>query len=92
MVKSGIWFAALEGCQLVVSSILGLPVAPNFNVYDIREKCEHPPLCYDFSNVSKFLSRPDVIKALGVEGRSWVDCTASVHMLLLGDWVTDLSS
>jgi len=54
-----------------VTTILGLPVAPRFNVYDIRKKCEHPPLCYDFSKVDKFLAREDVIKALGVEGRKW---------------------
>jgi len=71
LIKSGIWIAALEGCQLLVTTILGLPVAPRFNVYDIRKKCEHPPLCYDFSKVDKFLAREDVIKALGVEGRKW---------------------
>lgn len=42
------------------------PLKPRFNVYDIREKCEHPPLCYDFSLVDKFLARDDVIEALGV--------------------------
>jgi len=54
-----------------METILGLPVAPRFNVYDIRKKCEHPPLCYDFSNVEKFLLREDVVKALGTQGRSW---------------------
>lgn len=43
-----------------MTTILGIPLAPRFNVYDIREKCEHPPLCYDFSNVDKFLKRTDV--------------------------------
>jgi len=58
-----------------METILGNPLAPAFNVYDIREKCEHPPLCYDFSNVDKFLARADVIEALGVKGRSWTECT-----------------
>jgi len=91
-IESGVWFAALEVCQLGVSTILGLPVAPRFNVYDIREKCEHPPLCYDFSRVDRFLARADVQKALGVEGRKWQDCNMEVHTFLLGDWITDLSS
>jgi hypothetical protein len=39
---------------------------PVFNVYDIRRKCDYPPLCYDFSKVDKFLARSDVITALGV--------------------------
>lgn len=30
-------------------SVLGNPLNPKFNVYDIRDKCSHPPLCYDFS-------------------------------------------
>lgn len=32
------------------------------NVYDIRHHCDDPPLCYDFSNIDKFLSTPDVQK------------------------------
>jgi len=36
LIKTGVWPVALEFCQLLVTSILGLPVAPNFNVYDIR--------------------------------------------------------
>jgi hypothetical protein len=48
-----------------VTTILGVPVAPNFNVYDIRKKCEHPPLCYDFDNMSKFLQKPEIVEALG---------------------------
>ncbi len=30
-------------------SVLGNPLKPKFNIYDIRDKCAHPPLCYDFS-------------------------------------------
>ena len=37
------------------------------NPYDMRVKCAVPPLCYDFSNVGKFLARPEVLKALGVD-------------------------
>ena len=32
-----------------MEDILGFPM--KFNVYDIREKCMHPPLCYDLSDV-----------------------------------------
>jgi len=74
IIKTGIWPAALFGCQLPVETILGIPVAPRFNVYDIRKKCEHPPLCYDFSNIDKFLAREDVLEALGVKGRKWSSC------------------
>lgn len=67
MIKSGVsWLYTMEECQLGVTSILGLPTKPRFNVYDIRDACSDPPLCYNFSNIDNFLARPDVIQALGV--------------------------
>ena len=48
------------------------------NPYDMREKCKVPPLCYDFSNVGKYLSRPEVVSALGVSGHKWSDCNRAV--------------
>jgi cathepsin A (carboxypeptidase C) len=39
----------------MVTAILGNPVNPKFNVYDIREKCEKPPLCYDMSAADNLL-------------------------------------
>lgn len=68
---------------------MGNPLSPKFNVYDIRKKCDKPPLCYDFSNVDKFLAREDVIEALGVKGRKWESCNMKVHTMLLGDWMTN---
>ena len=92
LIKTGIWFLAMEECQLGVTGILGLPTAPRFNVYDIRLKCEKPPLCYDFSAIDKFYQREDVIAALGVKGRKWQECNMVVHTALLGDWMTSLSA
>jgi len=65
---------------------------PRFNVYDIRGKCEHPPLCYDMTNADKLMNSPDIQEKLGVKGRKWVECNTEVHTALLGDWVSDLSS
>lgn len=81
----------MEECQLGVQTILGNPLKPRFNVYDIREKCEHPPLCYDFSKIDKFVARKDVIELLGVQGRSWTECRKDVHLALLTDWMLNLS-
>jgi len=39
--------------------------APGLNVYDIRIPCEVPGLCYDFSGVEAFLTRPDVLEVRG---------------------------
>jgi len=60
------------------------------NPYDMRVKCAVPPLCYDFSNVAKYLERPDVKAALGVPaGRHWADCNRAVALSfeLSGDWM-----
>lgn len=71
-------------------SILGNPIAPAFNVYDIRKPCSVPPLCYDFSNMDKFIARKDVRAILGVGDRSWEDCNMTVHTFMLGDWLLNL--
>uniref|UniRef100_A0A7S3I0W3 Carboxypeptidase n=2 Tax=Choreotrichia TaxID=141411 RepID=A0A7S3I0W3_9SPIT len=82
--------AALEFCQILADSVIGNPLHPKFNVYDIREPCDTPPLCYDFSQSDAFLNREDVQTTLGVTGRKWVECDTLVHTYLLGDWMTNL--
>jgi len=90
LIKTGIWPVALEECQLATEVILGGPI-PAFNVYDIREPCAHPPLCYDMSPADNMLLTPSIQKVLGVEGRSWAECDTKVHTALLGDWMTNLA-
>ena len=51
---------AMEECQITVDKIMGVSArnpTPAFNVYDIRKKCDKPPLCYDFSPMDKFLAK-----------------------------------
>ena len=43
-------------------------------MYDIRDKCENPPLCYDFSDVKKFLEKKKVVEILKTEDRKWKEC------------------
>lgn len=90
LISTGVWPVALEACQLPVVAILGGPW-PRFNVYDIREKCEHPPLCYDMSPADNLLAEVDIQKILGVEGRKWTECNMIVHTALLGDWMVNLA-
>ena len=52
--------AALEYCQILADTCIGVPTHPKVNVYDIRIPCEKPPLCYDFSQSDVFLNRADV--------------------------------
>jgi len=64
--------------------------ATGMNPYDMRVKCAVPPLCYDFSNVARFLSRPEVLKILGVDpSHKWQDCNRAVaiEFELAGDWM-----
>jgi len=91
LIETGIWPIALEFCQIFTEVILGNPVAPRFNVYDIREKCDKPPLCYDMSPADNLLAEKNIQKILGVSGRSWTECNMVVHSALLGDWMLDLS-
>jgi cathepsin A (carboxypeptidase C) len=71
---------------------MGLPVAPVFNLYDIRIPCTNPPLCYDFGNLDNFLARDDVKLELGVSRRAWTSCNMIVHTFMLGDWITNLAN
>lgn len=60
LIKTGVWPVALEACQILVETILGNPLNPRFNVYDIREKCDDPPLCYDMSTSDSILNEDDI--------------------------------
>eukprot|EP01017_Pseudomicrothorax_dubius_P038597 TRINITY_DN5807_c0_g1_i2.p1 TRINITY_DN5807_c0_g1~~TRINITY_DN5807_c0_g1_i2.p1 ORF type:complete len:208 (+),score=45.13 TRINITY_DN5807_c0_g1_i2:199-822(+) len=90
LIKGAFWGTATNECQLGVYAVLGSPTKPRFNIYDIREKCQKPPLCYDFSNIDKFVAREDVRKILGVGNRKWSECDFAVRNALLGDWMTTL--
>ena len=82
--------AATEFCSILSDTVLGNPTSPKFNVYDIREPCDQPPLCYDFSQADDFLNDANIQEILGVSGRSWGECDMLVHTYLLGDWMTNL--
>lgn len=59
-----------------------------FQVYNVRERCEVEPLCYNFSIADSYLAQPSVRKALGVNPKvQWVDCAQGPHFALLDDWI-----
>jgi cathepsin A (carboxypeptidase C) len=89
IIKTHLWFIALEACQLCTTTILGFPLKPRFNVYDIREPCEHGSLCYDFTNLDTLIAREDVREAIGVGNRGWEQCNQVVHTFMLGDWMNN---
>lgn len=63
--------------------------AGDINYYDIRKKCEGA-LCYDFSNMERFLNQKSVRDALGVGEIDFVSCSSEVHEALLMDWMRNL--
>ncbi|OQS03092.1 serine protease family S10 [Thraustotheca clavata] len=59
------------------------------NVYDVREKCAHFPMCYDFSPIEKFLNLPSTLKKLHISDKSskWQSCNMAVHAAFSYDWM-----
>ncbi|OVA17989.1 Peptidase S10 [Macleaya cordata] len=74
-------------CSTIFSSIMG--IAGNINHYDIRKKCKGE-LCYDFSNMEKFLNQRNVRDALGVGNIEFVSCSPTVYQAMLMDWMRNL--
>eukprot|EP00538_Stauroneis_constricta_P000579 CAMPEP_0119546514 /NCGR_PEP_ID=MMETSP1352-20130426/902_1 /TAXON_ID=265584 /ORGANISM="Stauroneis constricta, Strain CCMP1120" /LENGTH=553 /DNA_ID=CAMNT_0007591225 /DNA_START=176 /DNA_END=1837 /DNA_ORIENTATION=- len=68
--------------------------ATGLNPYDIRKKCEKPPLCYDFSNVQTWLNDKEVRAALNVDeshSHHWESCNMGINLKFHVDWMKDFS-
>jgi cathepsin A (carboxypeptidase C) len=94
--------AAIEGCNDYNSSLQGAACSTAFitcnygesvpyqlsgyNPYDMRIKCEKPPLCYDFSHVETFLNQPEVQKAIGAN-KKWSSCNLVVNKMFQNDFM-----
>lgn len=74
-------------CNTIFASIRLLTGDTNY--YDIRKKCEGR-LCYDFSNMEKFLNQESVKTALGVGNIDFQSCSTTVYQALLVDWMRNL--
>ncbi|KAL6586445.1 Serine carboxypeptidase-like 49 [Orobanche minor] len=79
--------AAYFVCNTIFSSIIAH--AGDVNYYDIRKKCEGS-LCYDFSNLEKYLNQKSVRAALGVGDIEFVPCSTTVYQAMLMDWMRNL--
>ena len=79
-----------EVCAAAMSNCNAALIAPGQetgrNQYDMRIPCEHPPLCYDFTQVRSYLNSPRVQKVLGVK-RQWSSCNFGVNSDFQGDWM-----
>ncbi|XP_024025947.1 serine carboxypeptidase-like 49 isoform X2 [Morus notabilis] len=74
-------------CNIIFSSIIAR--AGNINYYDIRKQCVGS-LCYDFSNLEKFLNQKSVRASLGVGDIEFVSCSHTVYQAMLLDWMRNL--
>ncbi|XP_043703124.1 serine carboxypeptidase-like [Telopea speciosissima] len=74
-------------CNSIFSMIIG--IAGDINYYDVRKKCEGS-LCYDFSNMEKFLNEKSVRDALGVGDIEFVSCSPTVYQAMILDWMRNL--
>ncbi|KAI4347682.1 hypothetical protein L6164_008471 [Bauhinia variegata] len=74
-------------CNTIFSTIM--EHAGDINYYDIRKKCEGN-LCYDFSNLEKFMNQQSVRDALGVGDIDFVSCSTTVYQAMLVDWMRNL--
>eukprot|EP00937_MAST-01D_sp_MAST-1D-sp2_P001968 g1968.t1 len=59
------------------------------SIFDLRAACDHPPLCYDFSRVERFLQLPATLDALNVRHSSarWRICNYDVLKRYDADWL-----
>lgn len=58
------------------------------NPYDMRQKCEKPPLCYDFSEIDKYLNDPEIKKVLKADPSvTWEQCNFQVNMQFMFDFM-----
>ncbi|KAL2326689.1 hypothetical protein Fmac_025747 [Flemingia macrophylla] len=79
--------AAYVVCNVIFSDIM--LHAGDTNYYDIRKKCVGS-LCYDFSNMEKFLNQKSVRESLGVGKIHFVSCSREVYTAMLMDWMRNL--
>lgn len=84
---------AVEACNL---GLMGPYQASGLNPYDMRLKCQVPPLCNDYKNLEKYLNNETVKSMLHIPvEKKWQTCNQEVNLMFTthGDGiqsVTDL--
>jgi len=91
LIRYNLWPLATFVCQFSLIYVMGIPLYPWFNPYDITKKCDHPPLCYDFSDLHTFLANRDIQNIIKTEVKSFQSCNFIVRIFLLADWWFDFA-
>jgi carboxypeptidase C (cathepsin A) len=82
--EAGDYTDAFNDCSQVAE--LAIQSAGNINVYDIRQQCTQPPLCYNMDNIVNYLAQSAVLKKLGISNSvSWTPCNSQVYGGLMYD-------
>jgi len=96
LINSGVWPLAFYECNLAMQGVLSDAEAEagrTINVYDVTIPCAVEPLCYDFSDADTYLNSVEVKTGIGAKSDvEWVDCSQSVHLLFLNDWVGNFAT
>jgi carboxypeptidase C (cathepsin A) len=69
-------------CYLAELAISGNPIYPSFNLFDIREECNHPLTCVDNYNLALFLNNGPLKKVLRPMGQ-WDECDNIVRAVMI---------
>jgi carboxypeptidase C (cathepsin A) len=74
-----LWDLANAVCSELMQDVLNS--AGNINIYNIKEPCTIPGLCYNFTSETAYFNRPDVQKQLNVfkEHVDWEVCNMEVN-------------
>jgi len=91
LIRYNLWPLATFVCQFSLIYVMGIPLYPWFNPYDITKKCDRPPLCYDFSDLHTFLSRRDIRNKIEPKVNNFYSCNFIVRIFLLADWWFDFA-
>ena len=79
-------FLSTSLCELGMMSIIGNPILPLFNLYDIRLPCESYFTCYPENGLEKVLNTYNFKKLLGVKmDGSFEECNYFTHLFLSHD-------
>jgi hypothetical protein len=74
-------FLSQSVCYLSELAIIGNPIYPNFNIYDVKEECKNPFSCYDNAGLKMFVGSSMFKPIVGGYG-DWDECDDIVRVIL----------
>lgn len=78
---------SLAVCNFAEILIIGNPILPMFNLYDVRLPCEEMFSCYPDNGLSHLMNSLEFRKFIGGKvGVAWEECNMNVHTFLMIDY------